>query len=87
MEISVYLEQGIGEKGEINMNRKKTIYTEAPESVSRAIMEGERISDFLPPPEELVRIDYTEWRKTNLCPGMTADEISDAADRYCRENP
>jgi hypothetical protein len=31
--------------------------------------------------------DYTEWRKTNLCPGMTVDEISDAADAYCRENP
>jgi predicted nucleic acid-binding protein len=30
--------------------------------------------------------DYTEWRKTNLCPGMTVDEISDAADTYCREN-
>jgi hypothetical protein len=31
--------------------------------------------------------DYIEWRKTNLCPGMTVDEISDAADAYCRENP
>jgi hypothetical protein len=31
--------------------------------------------------------DYTEWRKTNLCAGMTVDEISDAADAYCRENP
>jgi hypothetical protein len=31
--------------------------------------------------------DYTEWRKTNLCPSMSLDEISDAADAYCRENP
>jgi hypothetical protein len=30
--------------------------------------------------------DYTEWRKANLCAGMTLDEISDAADAYCREN-
>jgi hypothetical protein len=31
--------------------------------------------------------DYTEWRKSNLFAGMTLDEISDAADVYCRENP
>ena len=31
--------------------------------------------------------DYTEWRKTNLCTGMTLEEISDAADAYCKENP
>ena len=55
MEISVYSEQGIGEKGEVNMNRKKITYTEAPGNVSKAILEGEVISDFLPPPEELVR--------------------------------
>ncbi|MDR2480975.1 MAG: BrnA antitoxin family protein [Spirochaetaceae bacterium] len=36
------------------MNRKKTIYTEAPCRLSKAILEGEVISDFLPPPEELV---------------------------------
>jgi hypothetical protein len=30
--------------------------------------------------------DYTEWRKTNLFVGMTLDEISDAADAYCKEN-
>jgi hypothetical protein len=28
----------------------------------------------------------TMW-KINLCPGMTVEEISDAADAYCRENP
>ena len=31
--------------------------------------------------------DYTEWRITNLCPGMTLDEISNAAAAYCRDNP
>jgi len=31
--------------------------------------------------------DYTEWRKTNLCVGMSLDEISDSADAYCKDNP
>jgi len=31
--------------------------------------------------------DYTEWRKTHLFVGMSVDEISDTADKYCRENP
>ena len=48
------MEQDIGEKGEIGM-KKKIIYTDAPKSVSKAIMEGERVVDFLPPPEKLVR--------------------------------
>ena len=30
--------------------------------------------------------DYTEWREANLCVGMTLDEISDAADAYCKES-
>jgi predicted DNA binding CopG/RHH family protein len=49
------LEQDIGEKGDTNMNKKRTIYTEAPKGVSKRIAEGEIISDFLPPPEELIR--------------------------------
>jgi predicted DNA binding CopG/RHH family protein len=55
MGISVYLEPGIGEKGEINMNKRKVLYSEAPKSISKEIAEGEIISDFLPPPEELIR--------------------------------
>jgi hypothetical protein len=31
--------------------------------------------------------DYTEWRKKNLFVGLSVEEISDAADNYCRENP
>jgi len=31
--------------------------------------------------------DYTEWRKTNLCADMSLDEISAAAEAYCRDNP
>jgi predicted DNA binding CopG/RHH family protein len=49
------LEQDIGEKGDINMNRKQVIYAEAPKSISKGITEGEVIADFLPPPEELIR--------------------------------
>jgi hypothetical protein len=30
--------------------------------------------------------DYTEWRKNNLFVGMNVAEISEAADRYCKEN-
>ena len=30
--------------------------------------------------------DYTEWRKNHLFIDMTVDEISDAADEYCKEN-
>jgi len=39
------------------MNRKKVIYTEAPNNVSRAIIEGEIIVDFLPRNGDLVRKD------------------------------
>ena len=31
--------------------------------------------------------NYTEWRKDNLFVGMNVDEISRAADKYCKENP
>ena len=48
------MEPDIGEKGEINMD-KKIIYTSAPKNISKNIMEGKIISDFLPPPEQLVR--------------------------------
>ena len=45
----------IGGKGDTNMNRRKEIYTEAPKNISKAIVEGEIIADFLPPPEKLIR--------------------------------
>ena len=31
--------------------------------------------------------NYTEWRKNNLFTGMSILEISQAADRFCKENP
>ncbi|MDR2759740.1 MAG: BrnA antitoxin family protein [Spirochaetaceae bacterium] len=34
---------------------KKIIYTDAPRNISKNIIEGEIIPDFLPPPEQLVR--------------------------------
>jgi predicted DNA binding CopG/RHH family protein len=55
MEISVLSEPDIGEKGETNMNKRKINYTEAPKNISRAITEGEIVTDFLPSPEKLVR--------------------------------
>jgi len=35
--------------------REKTIYTDAPQSIAGSIVAGERIVDFLPPPDQLVR--------------------------------
>jgi hypothetical protein len=32
------------------------------------------------------RFDYTEWRRKNLCKGMTIDEIYDEAAAYERQN-
>jgi len=37
------------------MKRKDKIYTEAPKNISKAILDGEIVMDFLPPPEKLVR--------------------------------
>ena len=37
------------------MNKENRIYTEAPKNVSRAIIEGEIVADFLPPPNKLLR--------------------------------
>ncbi|GHV27161.1 CopG family transcriptional regulator [Spirochaetia bacterium] len=37
-----------------NMN-KKTMYVNAPKTISKDIMEGEIIADFLPPPEQLIK--------------------------------
>jgi predicted DNA binding CopG/RHH family protein len=55
METSEYLEQVIGEKEGIDMNKKRINYTEAPKDVSSVILKGNIITDFLPPPEKLVR--------------------------------
>ena len=48
------MEQDIGEKGDINM-KKNIIYTDAPKNISKAIAEGNIITDFLPPPDKLVK--------------------------------
>ena len=37
------------------MNKRNKIYTDAPKSISTAILEGEIIADFLPPPEKLIK--------------------------------
>jgi len=47
------------------------------------ILEAERfVSLLLSEP-----FDYTEWRKDNLFVGMSVAEISQAADKYCKEHP
>src|SRR5947207_1227752 len=53
-DISVYasLEQDIGEKAKNTMN-KQTDYTDEPLQI------GERVKDFLPPPNELVKREET----------------------------
>ena len=35
--------------------KKKTIYTNAPENIRESIDNGEKIIDFLPPPNQLIR--------------------------------
>src|SRR5215467_5299009 len=55
MKISAFWVPDIGEKGDISMNKRKIIYTEAPKNISKAIAQGEIISDFLPPPDKLLR--------------------------------
>ena len=43
-----------GGKDMKSMN-KKTMYVNAPKTISKNIMEGEIIADFLPPPEQLIK--------------------------------
>ena len=35
--------------------KKNIIYTDAPKNISKAIAEGDIITDFLPPPDKLVK--------------------------------
>ena len=49
------MEPDIGEKGELDMNKRNSIYTEAPKNISKTILDGEIIEDFLPPPDKLIR--------------------------------
>ena len=37
------------------MNKRDKIYTDAPKTISKAILDGEIEADFLPPPEKLIR--------------------------------
>ena len=48
------MEQDIGEKGDTGM-KKKTNYKNAPNMFAMDIITGDRITDFLPPPEKLIR--------------------------------
>jgi uncharacterized protein (DUF4415 family) len=35
--------------------KEKTIYTNAPEKIRESIANGEKVIDFLPPPDQLIR--------------------------------
>ena len=37
------------------MNRKAIMYADAPKNLSKGIAEGEILTDFLPPPDKLIR--------------------------------
>jgi uncharacterized DUF497 family protein len=45
----------IGNDGNGIVYEQKTVYTEAPKSISKEIADGEIIDYFLPPPEALIR--------------------------------
>jgi len=36
-------------------NKRSNVYKDAPKSISKSILDGEIITDFLPPPEKLIR--------------------------------
>ncbi|MCL2443994.1 MAG: BrnA antitoxin family protein [Treponema sp.] len=36
-------------------NKRSKVYTDAPKNISKSIFDGEIITDFLPPPEKLIR--------------------------------
>jgi predicted DNA binding CopG/RHH family protein len=61
--------------------RKKIIYTEAPGDISKALLEGKRIADFLPPPEELIRRDP----KVKITIALNSESI-DFFKKHARKN-
>ena len=48
------MEQDIGEKEKKDM-KKKIIYTDAPDDISASLSSAEKVFDFLPPPDQLVK--------------------------------
>ena len=81
MEIFVYLALDIGEKGETNMNKRNKMYTEAPQNISKTIIEGEIVADFLPPPDKLIRKEP----KVKITITLNSGSI-DFFKRYAKQN-
>ena len=46
--------QGIGEKERLNMKKEKISYVDAPKDIADSLKNAKQITDFLPPPEELI---------------------------------
>jgi len=63
------------------MDRRKIIYTEAPKDIVRALSEGKKVVDFLPPPEKLIRKEP----KVKITITLNTGSI-DFFKRYARKN-
>jgi predicted DNA binding CopG/RHH family protein len=63
------------------MNKRKVKYTEAPRNISRAIAEGEIVTDFLPSPEKLARKEP----KVKLTITLNSGSV-DFFKKYARKN-
>ena len=49
-----FLELDIGERVNNGMN-KKTLYKDAPDAIGNVLLKGQKVDDFLPPPDQLVK--------------------------------
>ena len=70
-----------GERENIDMNKEKEIYSDAPKNISNVIMKGEILDDFLPPPEELIRKES----KIKITITLNSESV-DFFKKHAREN-
>ncbi len=60
--------------------KSKIHYTDAPEEIQDAILQGEVVEDFLPPPEQLIAKEETR-KITILLSKRSVDFFKDAAEK------